>query len=370
MRKLGFLVIPVFFLLVLAGVGIHYQTVYVPPHTELSSNNSANNNYEHYIIQIDHILYTNKNYNKALNLIDDKLNKSTSLDDVKKANLLFRKAEILINSEKQDAATEVLKQALSLKLNPDQRIYSYSQLAGICSSDNEKQEALSYIWEADKIIPDLKSGDDFFGSFEFHYHKGTLMLDMGNFKEASDNFRTALKLQPQNDQIMIELAFSLYRSGQVKEAREVAAGWIKSKENIGDIKDKTDRDEMDASEDMARYLLITGDLDKALEVVEKAHTGSDAGCNMDPERACIYYYGERYDEAEVVLNRIINNPHSDNWERAIAGNMLTEINRERTLYQSKRVLTRKKSRIRGMLIRDNLKIIEIDLICFNMGVIA
>lgn len=366
MRRLEFIVILAFLLF----LGTCYSGVSITDPVELLANNVENVNYQEYIKKVDQLLYTENNYEEALKLINDRLEKAAASDEVKAANVLFRKAEIYLHFEKQDLAEKTLKQALTLKMNPDQRIYTYSLLAGICSRDSRKEEAISYIWEADKILMKMEPKESFFGSFEFHFQKGTLLLDMGKFKEAAVIFKQALKMQPQNTQLMIELAFCLFRSDQAAEAREVAARWLEANSKTDDLQDRSARDEMDYAEDMARYYLIMGEYEKALVIVEKTKVGSDAGCNMDPERALIYYYWGRNDEAEVVLNRMINNKHSDNWEKAIAGSMLANIGRQRTQYQAGKILTRKRHKLKKMLFRGIMDINENQFICCNAEVRA
>lgn len=364
MKKLEFITILVFVL----AICIQYQGAFIPPPLEPLPNDDNTPNYSRLLKQTDQLLYTENKYKEALELINNGLGKANAFNDIKTANILFRKAEIYVRLEKPEEAITTLNKALSLKINPDQRIYTYSNLAGIYSRDNRKKEALVYIREADKTIAKSKLPDNFFGSFEFHYHKATLMLDMGNFKEAADNFKEALKIQPENDQIMIELAFCLFRSEQLMDAREVAAKWLSSENDSEDSQNISDRAEMDSAEDMARYYLIMGDYDKAMKIVNNAHMGSDAGCNMDPERALIYYYAGKYFEAETALVRIVNNKHSDDWEIKIAETMLRDINKQMSLYQAKRGLNRKIFRLRMMMIRGIRYNTEINLICYNQEV--
>ena len=366
MKKLEYIAILVFIL----TICIQYQGAFISPPKDSPALDTNNLTYSKLLKNIDQLLYSENKYEEALALINESLEKTRSFNDIKTANILFRKSEIFVRMEKPEEAITTLHQALLLKMNPDQRIYTYSNLAGICSHDSRKIEALAYIKEADKIISKSNLPDNFFGSFEFHYHKGTLMLDMGNYKEAVKNFKEALKIQPENDQIMIELAFCLFRNEQVAEAREVASQWLSFKNMKVDSLEKSDRAEMDSAEDMARYYMILGDYDKALAIVNEVKVDSDAGCNMDPELANIYYYSGDYYKAETVLLRMINNKHSDSWEINISKKLLRDINGHIAQHHTKRGLSRKKSMLKIMLIRGIRNICERQLICCNLEVRA
>ena len=313
----------VFFLLYF--IYSHRLTSITPKKEPEKTKETKDDEYTELLKKAEQLIYSERDYDKALDIIN-KLESTASLDDSKLAAVIIRKVHIYESCNKFELAEKELKKALALNVTPQQRVYILSSLSGVCSlKEKNRRIAMEYIREAEEIIKKENLQGNFPGEFEFYLNKGTLLLDKGDYPQAAICLKKAAEMKPDNAEIIIDLAYALFRGGQVDEARKMAKRWFKLK-HLADHSDVNEPEiKMDIIEDLTRYYIIVGDYKKALKTVESSNKVKGVTCSMDPELACLYYSWGKYEKTETVLKRIINDGHSDIWEKDISRGMLKSI---------------------------------------------
>ena len=314
------------FAFVLAGfffAGCEKHISSPPPErsSEPDKQEKANSKFDKTLVKVNDLIYKDKKYKDALNIIDNELNKEAS-DDRQTAMVMFRRAEILSIYGKYDESEKLLDKSLELDLSKDQRVYAYSTIAALYSFSNRKQEALEYVNKAKVLVNELNG--DFFGKYEFYSSYGTVLSDKGDYPAAVENLEKALRIRPGSESLEIELAFSYFRNNQRNEAKKWGKKWINSIDpDKTSLKDKEAI--LDRTEEMIKYYIIMGEYDKAFKLVKEANSGDSKDCSNDMELFYVCYYSGKHDRMEEIFKRIQVSEHADKWEKDIARGLFEEV---------------------------------------------
>lgn len=273
------------------------------------------------LTEVNDLIYKDRKYKEAMKLIDDKLCHEAG-DDRQAAMVLFRKAELLTIDGKYDEAGKLLNESLNLQLGKDQQVYAYSTIAALYSFSNKKMEALGYVNKAKELAKELNG--DYFGQYEFYSAYGTVMSDRGKYSKAIEYLEKALKMRPEGESLMIELAFDYLRHNQRSEARKWGEKWINTiNPDKASLKDKEEL--LDRVEEMIKYYIIMEEYEKAFALVREAEKENKGECSNDMEIFYALYYSGNYNKMEPVFKKIEVSEHSDQWEKDIAKNIMKEV---------------------------------------------
>ncbi len=273
------------------------------------------------LVKVNDLIYKDRKYEEAMTVINNELSKEAD-DDRQRAMVLFRRAEILAIYGKYDESEKLMNKSLNLDLGKDQRVYSYSIIAGLYSFSNRKQEALEYVNKAKELVKELEG--EYFGKYEFFSAYGTVMSDKGEYPEAIEYLEKALNMRPESESIMIELAFAYLRNNQRSEAKIWGEKWI-STINPDKASLKDNEEILDRVEEMIKYYIIMEEYDKAFALAREAERDNKGDCSNDMELFYTCYYSGKYDKMEEINKRIQASKHSDEWEKSIARSLLKEV---------------------------------------------
>lgn len=293
--------------------------------------------YKEHKNKADALLYKEKELDEALKIYKTQMGDLAN-NNKQRADIRFRIGEIYLKKGKKDEAIEEFKKGLDISVIDEQRIYSLSRIAGIYCSQNKNAKAIEYIEQARKI-PTPEGKDVYFGKFELLFSGGTIKADIGDYKGAIKDLRAALEIQPENHQVMSELAFALLRDYQVDEAVKMSDKWMETKKKYDSEteEDKHDEDLVEGKDALHevkdeecegefRYYLIHGDYKKADDVLKGYMKDEYETCL---ETGYISYFSGELDKSEKLFKIMSKNQAVNPWEREVAKKMIVDINNKR-----------------------------------------